>query len=104
MRQKALVEVLPQYPIAARKDQARGRVVAEVEFDVKGLVTGVEIVESSHPAFIQSTTRALRCWRFAPVVTLNREVSGGRGKLTFYFSFQTGRGRVDASKPLASAS
>jgi TonB family protein len=95
MREKARTEVLPQYPLAARKDRVRGLVVAEVEFDVKGVVTKVDIVESSHPAFISATTKALRQWKFAPVVTLKQESGGGKGKLTFYFYYKNGRGWVE---------
>ena len=95
MREKIRLEILPKYPLEALKDQASGIIVVKLEFDINGDVSKIELVETSHPAFVLPTRQALSRWKFNPVVTPDREVYGATGKLTFYFYFRGGRGWVE---------
>jgi periplasmic protein TonB len=61
-----LVKVDPVYPREAiRAGIAKGRVVARLFIDEKGLVSEVRIVESDPPGvFNKEVTRALSQWKF----------------------------------------
>ena len=94
VRSRTRLEVLPKYPRAAVKDKAHGVVVAMIEFDQKGLVAKVEIVQSN-PHFAGPTIKALKLWRFDPIATPKGEALRGRGKLTFYCYYENGTGRCE---------
>ncbi|MGH8798791.1 MAG: TonB family protein [Casimicrobiaceae bacterium] len=61
-----LFRVEPVYPREAIRAQvAKGRVVARLDVDEKGLVTAVHIIESEPPrVFDREVTRALSQWKF----------------------------------------
>jgi periplasmic protein TonB len=60
--------VEPVYPREAiRNGVSSGRVLARLQVDEKGLVTGVSIVEANPPrAFDREVIRALSLWKFQP--------------------------------------
>ncbi len=62
---------LPDYPRAADGD---GWVVVEFTVTTSGTVTDAEAVESSDPVFHDAALRAIRNWRFEPVLFADRPV------------------------------
>lgn len=92
LRDRVIVEVLPNYPRQALKDKSSGIVVMQVEFDREGLITSVETVEAADLRFVPVTERALKKWRFRPIIAPDGTIGGGKGKLTFYFFWKDGRG------------
>jgi TonB family protein len=95
LRAMVRFQILPKYPAKALRLSAQGVVVSEMHFDKQGVVTKVEIVESANNLFNDPTIRALKQWRFRPVVTPNGKVFGGRSKITFYFYYANGHGWVE---------
>jgi TonB family protein len=95
LRDRVRVKSAPKYPATALKDKTEGVVVIEIRFNIEGVVTDVEIVQSDHQLFNEPTIRAVKRWRFNPIVTPERKVFGGRGKLTFYFRCNAGGGWVE---------
>ena len=92
LRDRVKIEVLPKYPREALKNQSTGIVVMQIDFNLEGLVTRLETVEAGDSRFVPPTIKALKQWRFTPIVTSDGTVAGGRGKLTFYFFWKDGRG------------
>jgi TonB family protein len=92
LRERIRSETPPKYPPAARAAKLQGLVVTEVEFDGKGDVTKIEILESTDPLFATATKTALKRWKFSPIVSPDNETLSGKGKLTFYFYYKDGRG------------
>lgn len=57
----------PVYPDAARREQIEGYVVLRYDVDAAGLVTDVEVLESSPPeVFDQAAVDAVASWRYTP--------------------------------------
>jgi len=57
----------PAYPDAARREQIEGYVVLRYDVDAAGLVTDVEVLESSPPEiFDQAAVDAVASWRYTP--------------------------------------
>lgn len=92
LRNRAISTVLPKYPKEAGRKKSSGIVVSRIEFDANGVVTSAEIIESADPAFATPTLKALKRWRFKPIVLSSGEVRHGQGKIIFYFFWKKGRG------------
>lgn len=56
----------PRYPSEARRKSLQGFAVAEFIIDENGIVTSVEIKQSSNPVFDAPTIAAIRQWKFTP--------------------------------------
>lgn len=92
LREKVTFGVLPEYPINALKRKTSGVIVMQVDLDETGVISNLEVLESSDPSFAVATRTALKRWRFNPFTTPEGVPSKARGKLTFYFFFKKHRG------------
>lgn len=92
LRERAQFKVLPKYPVEALRDRRSGIVVMRVHFDTNGVVTETQTIETVDQRFIPPTVRALKRWRFKPIVTSTGKLAGGTGKVTFYFLWKKGHG------------
>src|SRR3569832_401624 len=66
LRERAKVEVLPNYPKDAKSS---GIVVTEVDFDATGNITRLDVLESADPRFNAPTIKSIKQWRFNPITT-----------------------------------
>jgi len=80
-----LVRVEPEYPPRARQRGIRGWVVVEFTITPAGTVQDPKVLDSSPPGvFEQTTLRAVRRWRYNPMIVDGKPVSRTeRIKLTF---------------------
>jgi TonB family protein len=92
LRERVKIEVLPKYPREALKNKSTGIVVMQIDFNREGITNNFETVEAADPRFVTPAIKALKQWRFTPIVTSDGTIAGGRGKLTFYFFWKDGRG------------
>ena len=92
LRDRATSTVLPKYPKEAGRRKRSGVVVSRIEFDANGVVTSADIIEAADPAFATPTLKALKQWRFKPIVLSSGEARRGKGKIIFYFFWKNGRG------------
>ncbi|HEX8139149.1 MAG TPA: energy transducer TonB [Pyrinomonadaceae bacterium] len=98
LRKMATRTVMPTFPEEAKKHGAKGVAVAELEFDDKGAVAQVEVLEAPDPLIKQSVIDAVKQWKFSPT-TANENPVNVRGKLTFYYVIdERGEGRVENPK------
>jgi protein TonB len=63
---KAAYRVDPGYPREAQRQGITGKVVARAYVAPSGVVTRVQIMSSTNPAFEREVIRALSQWKFAP--------------------------------------
>jgi TonB family protein len=56
----------PEYPLQLRIDGVEGVVRLLIMIDENGNVTIMEVVEASHPGFVQPARQAVTTWRFEP--------------------------------------
>ncbi len=92
LRERVKIEVLPKYPREALKSKSTGIVVMQIDFNREGYITNFETVEAGDRRFVPAVIKALKQWRFTPIVISDGTIAGGRGKLTFYFFWKDGRG------------
>jgi TonB family protein len=93
LRRLAATAPMPEYPRASVARRVSGVVVAIVTFGPDGRLSSIEILESPDADTAQSVRDAVGRWHVPPV----QQLGGGRSlrdKLTFYFRFEDGRGRV----------
>jgi TonB family protein len=90
LRSRATSAVLPKYPTEASKSS--GVVVSRIEFDTNGIVTSADIIETADESFVAPTLKALKQWRFKPLLLSGGEARRGKGKITFYCFWKNGRG------------
>jgi TonB family protein len=99
MRKSATKTVMPAYPQEALKKRLHGVCVSEVQYDGKGDVTKVSILEGPADTIGDSVTQALKQWKFVPSKRMDGTPVNIRGKLTFYFEIdKDGKGRVENPK------
>jgi TonB family protein len=58
--------MLPEYPVALRRDGIEGNVVVVFRVDTSGAVIAVEVESTTHPEFTASVVHAVLQWRFMP--------------------------------------
>ena len=64
-----VVRVAPKYPRSALRRNQQGRVLMEVDIDVRGMVAAARVVEAEPPGvFDQVSLEAIRQWRFKPAI------------------------------------
>ncbi len=74
---RPLAEILPKYPISARRSGFEGVVKVSVLVDENGAVTSVEVFSSSgHASLDQAVLDAYRRARFAPALQDGKPVAG----------------------------
>ena len=95
LRHRAQVKLVPSYPSGALKHAAHGVVVATITINTEGIVSEVEVLQSPEILFNYSVVTAMKKWKFALPTGPKGERIGAKGKVTFYFRFDKGRGWVD---------
>lgn len=99
IRKSASKVVMPAYPEEARKRQESGVAVIELQYNGKGDVTEVLILEAPARAIGQAVSDAAKQWKFNPSATADGVSVSIRGKLTFYFVIdKDGQARVENPK------
>jgi len=99
MRKSAAKTVLPSYPDEALKKREQGVVVVEVQYDPKGDVVNVNIIEAPSKSIGDAVVIAVKQWKFVPSKKQDGTAVSIRGKLTFYFEIdKEGKGRVQNPK------
>lgn len=99
IRKSASKTVMPSYPEDAQKKRQQGPAIAEVQYDGKGEVTDVVVLEAPATSIGDAVTHAVWQWRFIPSKDQNGKPVNIRGKLTFYFSLDSdGKPRVQNPK------
>jgi TonB family protein len=99
MRKLAAKTVMPVYPQEALKKRLQGVVVSELQYDGKGEVTSVSILEAPANSIGDAVTQAVKQWKFNPSKRADGTPVNNRGKLTFYFEIdKDGKGRVENPK------
>jgi hypothetical protein len=94
LRESARFSPMPEYPKESLSAKVSGVVVAAVGFGLDGRVQSVEILESPDALTAAAVWNAVSRW------TVPGQGAGGavshviQGKLTFYFQFRNGKGRV----------
>ncbi len=95
LRKMATKTVMPIFPAEAKQHGAKGVTVVELEFDDKGAVAQIEVLEAPDPLIKQSVIDAVKQWKLSPT-TANEDPVDVRGKLTFYYVIdERGEGRVE---------
>lgn len=94
LRQRAVRQEVPVYPEDAIRERKTGVAVAEIEIEPAGNVSRVTVLEAPSPSIEASVAGALRLWQFQPTSSQGGQVLKLRGKLTFYFVIQGGKGEV----------
>lgn len=99
MRKSASKIVMPVYPPDALKARQQGVVVAELEYDAKGVVVNTSVLEAPSKSIGDAVVAALKQWRFVPSKKQDGTPVSVRGKLTFYFEIdKENNGRVQNPK------
>jgi TonB family protein len=99
MRKSAAKAVMPVYPQEALKKRVQGVVVSELQYDGKGEVTRVSILETPASTIGDAVTQAVKQWKFVPSKRPDGTPVNIRGKLTFYFEVdKDGKGHVENPK------
>ena len=93
LRKHALKVVMPKFPEAARRNRAQGVAVAQLEVNEQGDASRIEVLEAPDPSIEEAVKRALGEWRFKPA-SIGGKAVPLRGKLTFYYVIEKGKGRV----------
>jgi protein TonB len=74
---RPLSEILPKYPLGARRSGFEGVVKVSVLVDERGTVTGIDVLSSSgHASLDQAVLDAYRHARFAPALQDGKPVAG----------------------------
>jgi hypothetical protein len=95
LRESARFAPMPEYPRESLSAKVSGVVVAAVGFGLDGRVQSVEILESPDALTAAAVRNAVSRWTVP-----GGQGAGGahsyviQGKLTFYFQFRNGKGRV----------
>lgn len=93
LRERATKSVMPSFPEDAMKRGAKGLAVAELEFDTKGDVTLVEIVETPDPSISEALGAAIKQWKFRTFKMAGEPVCV-RGVLSFRYQSDGTKGTV----------
>ena len=100
LRKYALKAVLPEFPEPARKRGVQGVAVAQLDVDAAGLVKQAAVLEAPDALIREAVATAVRQWQFKPA-TIGGKAVPIRGKLTFYFVIENGKGMVKSPAQLA---
>jgi TonB family protein len=99
IRKSASKTYMPLYPQEALGKQQQGVAVVEVQYDGKGEVTSVVVLEAPAKSIGEAVVEAVKRWKFVPSRTQEGKPVSIRGKLTFYFVIdKEGKGRVENPK------
>jgi TonB family protein len=99
MRKSAAKTVMPAYPAEALKKHQQGVAVVELQFDGKGEITRVAVLEAPAASINEAVAAAVKQWKFTPSKRADGRPVNIRGKLTFYFEIdKDGKGRVQNPK------
>jgi outer membrane biosynthesis protein TonB len=97
LRRAATQVVMPEYP--TREGAANGVGVAEILTDMNGDVSKINILEAPTKSAADSITNAVRQWKFKLSYKDGKPVKY-LSKLTFYFSYEHGKGYVRNPKAI----
>ncbi len=78
---------IPEYPLLARRRKKEGKVVLMVTIDEHGRLVDVEVVEASHPLFVEPSIEAVKKSTFLPA-TRNGTPIAVRAMLPIRFSLR----------------
>ena len=99
MRKSAAKTVMPSYPAEALRKREQGVAVVELQYDAKGEVVNVSVLESPSRSIGDAVVTALKQWKFVPSKKQDGTPVSVRGKLTFYFEINNeGKGLVQNPK------
>jgi TonB family protein len=99
IRKSASKTVMPVYPDEALKKREQGVAVIELEFDTKGDVADISVLEAPSKSIGDAVVIAAKQWKFAPTKRRDGTPVSIRGKLTFYFELdKDGKGQVKNPK------
>jgi rhodanese-related sulfurtransferase len=95
IKRVATSRTMPIYPAQSVPRKSSGVAVAAIMSGADGRVTNVIVLEAPDEAIAEAVRDALMKWQIPPTTVLGRpELYGVSGKITFYFQFTGGRGRV----------
>lgn len=98
IRRSASKKILPAFPEGSRKRRSQGVAVVRLEYDGKGRVIKVDVLEAPDSEIGRAIADAVRNWTFKPS-SIRGEPVNIRGKLTFYCLIdRNGIGRVQNPK------
>ena len=89
---------MPSFPRSSLRKMSQGVAVCQIEVNEIGKVKDVSIWESPDPLIARAVKRAVLNWKFKNP-TMGGKPVPIRGKLTFYFQIQNGKGVVRNAKP-----
>jgi TonB family protein len=99
MRKSVAKTIMPVYPEEALRKRQQGVTVIELEYDGKGDVSNVTVVQAPAVTIGEAASKAVAQWKFVPSKTQDGKPVSIRGKLTFYFEIdKDGKGRVENPK------
>jgi len=98
MRKSAAKTVMPSYPEEALKKREQGVAVAELQYDAKGDVVNTTVLETPSKSIGDAVVVAIKQWKFVPSKKQDGTAVSVRGKLTFYFEIDKGKGWVQNPK------
>lgn len=94
---KIVHQIMPRYPVEAKKARVQGKVVLDIAVNKEGIVTEVKVV-SGPPMLVKSAVDAVRQWRYAPIplpvrtrVTMNYTLAHTPSKPASQASDQAGQ-------------
>jgi len=93
LRKRAVKVISPRFPEDPEKRGVAGVAVAEIQIDRAGKVSAVRVLQAPDPAIEKAVAEAVKEWRFEPAMVGGAAVRV-RGKLTFYYVVDRGRGVV----------
>ena len=85
---KTLKRVEPEYPDLAKASRLGAIIIMEAQVDIRGAVTGVNILRG-HPLFDEAATTAVKQWRYRPLL-LNGEPTAFIVTVTLIFNIMPG--------------
>lgn len=96
LRRNAEISPMPEYPRESRAAKVAGVAVAEVVFAPNGILEIVNILQAPDEHTAAAVQAAVSRWKLPAGVTGPRgePPPARRGKLTFYFRFDDGKGQV----------
>ncbi len=82
-----VVQVSPQYPIAAARDGKEGYVVLEFDISTLGSVTNVSVIDANPKRiFNKSAVRAIKGWKYKPKVVEGNPVTQKKQQVRLDFT------------------
>jgi len=97
LRKLAIRSPTPEYPTTSKQNRATGVSVTKFYVDEKGNVENIQVLQAPDQFIEVSLVKAISQWKFKPY-HFNGRTTRVLGKLTFYFSLERGRGRVQSPR------